>query len=105
MLSCLCVPGAGLCGLQWNPNVDNVDLLIVSLSTGSLLLLSVKEDVRVVCANPNIHALSGKRIEGDVRCPLVKIFFSISVLESKGQTNSSGIEEWRDFATCDKSKF
>ena len=39
--------------------MDQPDLLVISLSTG-LQLLSVKDDVTVLCSNPNIHATSGE---------------------------------------------
>ena len=49
-------PGAGLCGLQWNPT--SPDLLAVSLSSGGVYVLEVKEDVKVLASNTDMGVTS-----------------------------------------------
>lgn len=45
-----------LSGLSWNPAVEFTHLLVISLSSGQLQLLEVKNDVKVVHAKPGIAA-------------------------------------------------
>ncbi|CAI8058243.1 Nuclear pore complex protein Nup214, partial [Geodia barretti] len=48
--------GAGLCGLKWNPT--SPDLLAVSLSSGGVYVLEVKEDVKVLASKTDMGATS-----------------------------------------------
>ena len=48
--------GVGLSGVQWNPG--SPELLAVVLSSGSLHVLEVKEDVRVVATEADMGAAS-----------------------------------------------
>ncbi len=70
--------GVSVSCLQWNPNLQQSNLLVVSLSDGSLHLISVKDDVTVVFTKSDIHATS---------CESRNNLCSVSCVLSKSRCN------------------
>ena len=54
----LSLSGVSVSCLQWNPSLQHSSLLAVALSTGSLHLLSVKEDVSVLFQDHSLNTTS-----------------------------------------------
>ena len=71
--------GAGLCGLKWNPT--SPDLLAVSLSSGGVYVLEVKEDVKVLASKTDMGATSCELCNYTLS-PFVEIACIVSTLWS-----------------------